>query len=229
MTGPGKSQVSVDDAPVFDRYYLTNLKQTSSADIIGVIATDGTELISQSESVIASWADKKKGYVFWFNMVAFDQQEYSAVRKYCIVFDEKATKGIWFLFPVQKLRFEAAMALQDEILAHSYANENEKRIAVLKEILAKFSDDSGQLTADAQVLNSSSMMVKQTINTILYRLERSPALATRLDDLAGMKFDHMTLGKGRVRMLIENDIGKLKVKIGANVKNFQEHPDVLGM
>jgi hypothetical protein len=229
FVGPGRRSVSVNDVPIFDRYYLTNLKQSNSADIIGAIATDGTELMSQSQSVIASWKEEKKGYVFWFNMVAFDEEDLSAARKYCLVFDEKATQGFWFIFPIQKLRFEAAMVLGKEILDEPYANENEKRIAVMKEILAQFTSDSEQLTADSSVLSSSSMLVKQTINTMLNKLAVSPAIADKLDDLAGLQFDHITLGKGRVRMLIEGDVVKFKVKIGSNIKNFDKHPDVLGM
>jgi hypothetical protein len=227
--GPGKRTVSVDDVPIFDRYYLTNLKQSNSADIIGAIATDGTELMSQSQSVIASWKEEKKGYVYWFNMVAFDEEAFTAVRKYCVVFDEKASQGLWFLFPVQKLRFEAAMVLERAIVDEPYANENEKRIAVIKEIFSKFTADSVQLTADSQVLDSSSMLIKQTLNAVLNKLAVSPAIADKLDDLAGMEFDHITLGKSRVRMLIEDDIVKIKIKIGSNLKNFDEHPDVLGM
>ena len=229
VVGPASRKVGINDVPIFDRYYLTNLKQSNSADIIGAIATDGTELMSQSQSVIASWKEEKKGYVFWFNMVTFDEEEFTAVRKYCMVFDEKATQGIWFIFPVQKYRFEAAMVLERAIVDEPYADENEKRIAVVKEILAKFTEDSVQLTADSRVLHSSTMMIKQTLNGIINQLGGSPALAANLDELSGMKFDHMTLGPGRVRMLIEDDVVKFKIKIGSNLKNFHEHPDVLGM
>ena len=227
--GPGSRRVAVDDVPIFDRYYLTNLKQSNSADIIGAIATDGTELMSQSQSVIASWKEEKKGYVFWFNMVAFDEEDLTAVRKYCAVFDEKATQGIWFVFPIQKFRFEAAVVLERAIVEEPYANENEKRIAVIKEVLSQFTADSDQLTADSRALNSSAMMVKQTLNCVLNKLGSSPALADKLDGLSGLQFDHMTLGKSRVRMLVEDDVVKLKIKIGSNLKNFHEHPDVLGM
>ena len=229
LIGPGSRKVSVDDIPIFDRYYLTNLKQSSSADIIGAIATDGTELMSQAQNVIASWKEDKKGYVFWFNMVAFDEDSLTAARKYGMVFDEKATQGIWFMFPVQKYRFEASMVLSRSVLNEPYADENAKRIAVVKEVMAQFTSDSEQLAGDSRVLNSSAMMVKQTINTILHQLDQSPALAANLSDLSGMKFDHMMLGEGRVRMLIENDIVRFKVKIGSNLKDFHEHPDVIGM
>ena len=227
--GPGKRRVAVDDVPIFDRYYLTNLKQSNSADIIGAIATDGTELMSQSQSVIASWKEEKKGYVFWFNMVTFDEEVLTAVRKYCVVFDEKATQGFWFIFPVQKFRFESAMVLEKAVVNEPYANENEKRIAVLKNILSQFTADAEQVTADSKTLDSATMLVKQTVNTILTKLEGSPALAVKLDELSGLEFDHEMLGKSRVRMLIEGDIAKLKIKIGSNLKNFHEHPDVLGM
>ena len=229
VTLSGCGSVNVDDVSIFDRYYLTNLKQSSSADIIGAISANDNELMSQSESVIASWTEEKKGFVFWFNMVAFDQEELLAVRKYCMVFDEKAAQDFTLFRSIQKLRFEAAMVLQGEILAQSYANENERRIAFLNELLAKFEADSSQLTADSRVIDSSSMVVKQILNAILYQLELSPATAANLDGLSGIDFDHMTLGKSKARMIIEDDVVKLKVKIGSNRKDFEEHPDVLGM
>ena len=65
-----------------------------------------------------------------------------------MVFDEKATQGFWFILPVQKYRFETAMVLEREVVDAPYANENAKRIAVIKEVLAKFTFDSEQVTAD---------------------------------------------------------------------------------
>ena len=229
--------VNVDEVPIFDRYYMTNIGQSTSADIINALGPVDQELMSQSESVIATWTEEDlHGYLYWFNMVAFHEEELTAVRKYCLLVDEKARRGIeqvltrqdWLRH--QNLRFEAELLLDDEIANAAYANENEKRIAILKEIVAKFTDDSEQVTADSRVLYSSAMMVKVMMRDLLYELERSPAKAAWLDDLSGLEFDHLTLNRARARMLVDKcNIVKLKVKIGSNIKTFEEHEDVLGM
>jgi len=61
----------IGDAHIFDRYELTTLKQSTSSDVLSIIQDSKTELLTQSESIVASWGEKKKGSVLWFNMVAF--------------------------------------------------------------------------------------------------------------------------------------------------------------
>jgi hypothetical protein len=218
------------DEQVFSRYYLTTLKLSQSTDILGIIVEDQRELLSQSESVVASWGQNKNGSILWFNMIAFDEESLAADRKYSFAVDEKARS--FYIKPMQRLRFDAQIILDDQTLNHPYAGTNEKRIAVLKKILADFKQDAAQLTFDSQTLHSASMMVNQALNTIIYKLDASPALAAKLSEYAGLDFDHMTLGPAKVRMLIENDVAKIKIKIGKdwfNKQNFEHHPDVINM
>lgn len=228
---------NVDEEPIFDRYYMTNIGQSTSADIVAALGPVDQELLSQSESVIATWTEEDlHGKLYWFNMVAFDEEELTAEHKYCLLVDENARRGLEGVLTRQKwlyhqnLRFEAELLLDEEVAEGDYANENERRIAVLREIYAQFTDDAEQVTADSRVLYSSAMMVKVMLRDLLYELDRSPAKAAWLDDLSGLEFDHLTLNRARARMLIDNcNIVKLKVKIGSTIKDFEEHPDVLGM
>ena len=221
---------------VFDRYYVTMLKFTSSSDILGMIHEDTEkEILSQTESVIASWGEKEDGKQFWFNIVSFDEEELTAIRKYAFLVDEKTASG-WFVLPSYgpstRLRFDAAAVIDAEVLDEPYPNENVKKIAILRNLASDFKDDIGQLTAEGKALSSSAMMIKQAINAILTKLDESPALAIRLAEPAGLSFDHMTIGKSRVRMLIEDDIVKLKIKCGKDwflIKKFEEHLDVINM
>jgi hypothetical protein len=229
--------VNVDENPIFDRYYMTTIGESKSADIIAALGPIDEELMSQSEKVVATWTEEDlHGKLYWFNMVSFHEEDMTAARKYCLLVDEDARRGIegvltrqeWLYH--QNLRFEAEVMLDDEIVNAAYANEDEMRIAVLKEIYAKFTDDAEEVTDDSRVLYSSAMMVKVMLRDLLYELERSPKKAEWLDDLAGLEFDHLTLNRARARMLIDNcNIVKLKVKIGSNIKNFEDHPDVKGM
>ena len=220
----------IRDSRVFDRYYMTTLKFSTSADVLGRIQQDPAEFLSQSESVIASWGQKWSGSALWFNMVAFDEDQLTAVRKYAFLANEKAKS--FYVLPAQSLRFDAQIVLDEKLLEEPYANENERRIAILRSTLSAFRQDIGQLTFDSQTLTSASMMVNRTLNTITVKLDQSPALAVTLPDLTGLDFLHPTLGKGRARMLINGDLVKLKVKVGTGWlkrQRFHTHPDVKSM
>jgi hypothetical protein len=130
------------------------------------------------------------------------------------------------------MRFDAEYVFDAEILDEPYANDNVRKIAVLRAALGRFSDDLGQLAADSQILKMSAMMVKQAINSVLVTLDASPGLAIRLNEPGGLAFDHMILDKSRIRMLIEGDVVKVKVKCGNpwfKYEKFKDHPDVINM
>jgi len=213
---------------IFERYYLTALNISNSSDVISAIRDDeGAELVSQSESVVASWGEKKNTSIMWFNAVAFNEEDMTAVRKYGFVVDEKA-KSYYFLSALN-MRFDAELIMSSDVLDAPYADANARKIAVLRQVLKKFGEDVIQLTGDSQILDSSSAMIKQVLKRILYQLDHSPALAVRFEELEGMKFDQMNFGDGRVRMLIEGNLVKLKFKVGSYVRDFEDHLDVITM
>ncbi|MBW8034993.1 MAG: hypothetical protein FVQ79_04990 [Planctomycetes bacterium] len=213
---------------IFERYYLTALNISNSSDVMSAIRDDeGAELVSQSESVVASWGEEKNTSIMWFNAVAFNEEDMTAVRKYGFVVDEKA-KSYYFL-SVLNMRFDAELIMSPDVLDAPYADANARKIAVLRQVLKKFGEDVIQLTGDSQILDSSSAMIKQVLKRILYQLDHSPALAVRFEELEGMKFDQMSFGDGRVRMLIEGNLVKLKFKVGSYVRDFEEHLDVITM
>ena len=76
---------------------------------------------------------------------------------------------------------------------------------------------------------TAGMMVAQSLNYCIYPLEQSPALAKKLSDKHGFEFDHMNFDAGRLRMLIDEDIVKIKIKIGTIIEDFQNQKDVKAM
>lgn len=213
------------DAELPQSYYKTVLKQSSSADVLSVIHKPKYELLSQSESVVASWGQKKEGRKMWFNMVAFDQELLTAKRKYFFLFDENVPYWPWR----QKCRLDMEMVADVEILEKPYANENARRMAVLRRVLENFNKDVFDVRQDNKMLDSCAMLVNQVLNTILVQLDEMPVRASELSDLSGMAFDHTTLGRGRIRMVIRDDVVKVKVKIGRSLIPFKKHHDVIGM
>lgn len=221
--------------PLFQRYDFTELKINSSADVLSWIQDPG-ELLSQSESVIASWGQEgPRERTYLFNMVAFDEDQLYAVRKYAFINEE--THWGPNRTPDPALRMDAELILDTKVLDAPYANANEKYIAIIKEIRDRFAFDASELIFDSDVFRNSTMVVNQTLNRILYELDHTPAYGAHLPQLKGMAFDHPILGESRVRMLVEDDRVKIKIKCGKNwfkqngLKKypFEEHPDVIDM
>ena len=218
---------TIPDSKVFGRYYLTTLKFSTSADVLNVVADNEKELLSQSQSVIASYGQKKDAAELWFNMVAFDEARLTAVRKYAFLVDESS--GLYIVTKKRTLRFDARAVVDAKVMAEPFENENARNIAILRDVSDKFSDDIGQLTFDSVDLNSAAMLTMNIFNTVLVKLDNSPALAVRLAGEAGMEFDHMNLGKGHVRMTRQGDIVSIKIKIGQAAKGFEKQSDVKNM
>ncbi len=206
--------------PIFERYHLTTLKVSTSADTIPVIQAEG-EFLVKGENAIASWGDKKKGSVVWFNAIAFDDESSKAIRKYGFVATPKKRR--------QSMRFDAELVVNPDVLNEPYANENARKIAILKSILKDFSNDLAPLVKDSRSLNSASLMVKQLLKSLIYELNASPALAASLDDFSGMDFNNMNLGKGKTRMIIIDGVVSLKSMTGTSIKNFDKKLDAVSM
>jgi hypothetical protein len=200
-------------------YREIELKRTTSAEVLENIKKYKPELLSQSKSVVASWGEKKETYQFWLTMVAFDEETSAVARKYFLAVDEKP----WHIHAEgQKLRFDTQMIFDEKTLSAPYTSENEKRIAMLKKVQENTRDNIMEVRQDSRVLNEGAMMINQTFERILYVLKESPGLAARLSEPNGLDFDHLTLGKSRVGLSLNNDIVKVKIRIGSVKKLWKQ-------
>lgn len=217
--------------PIFDRYYSTTLKLSTSADVLAMVQDPDTEMLSQSDSVVAAWGVKgKMDRTHWFNMVAFDQDQMNAVRKYGFLLEE-LNEG-WNRTPKPALRLDAAYVMDADVLNAPYANSNEKLIAILTAAQESFVADAQELTFDSKSFRNSTIMVQQAFKSVLYKLSQSPAYAAKLPLYEGLAFDHPILDESCIRMVIQDDIVKVKIKCGKGwftEKPFEEHNDVLFM
>ena len=211
-----------------DAYDRVDLKETTSADTLTFIQRKKPEieLLSQSESVVASFGEKKQTKQFWMTLVAFNEENFTADRKYFLVLDEKP----WHLLAEgQRLRFDTEMVFGRELLDAPYPNENARRIAILRQILENSRNDILQIRSDSQVLDAAAMVINQTIERLLYIFDKSPARAAWLDRRDGLEFDHPTMGWGKVRMVFDEDVVKLKIKVGRVARYFRKQKDVTAM
>ncbi len=217
-----------DEPPSYEQIYAaydsTSLNTSSAADVLGAINLPEYELLSQSKRVVASAGQKKKGYKSWFNMVAFDENDSTAKRKYLLVVDEKPK--ILFVWPRENLSFDCEMVIESEVLDRPYADERTRRIVILKSVLERFRSDIAEVGQDNKTLDGGGMVVNQALGTVLVKLDSSPALASRLDEPAGLEFDHVSFDKGKIQMVITYDIVTVKIRLGSLVRKFEE-PEVI--
>jgi hypothetical protein len=220
-----------DNKDIFNRFYMTDLKQSASADVLNVIKTLQREEVTQSGNLVVSFADDNDGMISWFNMVAFDDQTLKAARKYGLMVNERVQQRVLLSSP-QKLRFDAQAVVDPQVLAGPYTDENARRLAILNWLDRQFSTDGKQISASSQILASDTLAVRQTLSCVLIQLNANPVQAARLADPDGVRFDHPTLGRSHIRMLIEDDIVKLKIKAGKDWffgSEFKAQPDVINM
>jgi len=200
-------------------YENVRIKRSKSARVLSDIQKFEKELLSQSDSVVASWGEKKKTTQIWMTMVAFDDEQFSAWRKYFFTVNENP--WMWGLkYP--KLWFSTQVVVDKDILEEPYSNKNQKYIAIIESVLENVRDDFAEVRDDSRVLNVGGMLTNQLLERLLYVLRESPALAARLGDEKGMPFDHLTLGKSWAGMTLDADIVEIKISSGKSLDKIDK-------
>ena len=180
----------------------------------------GVETVSHSDRVVASLGQSRDDSRTWFNMVTFHQFRLNVIRKYFFVVDDRA--GSLRARSRRGLRFDCEMMLEQEVLGESYASENARRIAILRHVLAQMRKDIKDLGDDVDVpdqynkmLDICGMLINQTFEMVLVKLESSPVLAMRLTESGGAEFDHINFNKGTVRMVVADDTVAVQIRFGS--------------
>lgn len=203
---------SPGDRTLSTAYRETTLKESTSADVLTFIVEPNQGLISQSKNVIASQGTNKKGYKMWFNMIAFDENELVARRKSFFVVDEKTQSLL--IWPRKRLYFDNETVMEPKVLNEPYANENARRIAILKQVSEHVQKDVAEVAVDNKKMGICGMLLNQTFGTVLLELDKSPVLASTLDDPNnGLKFNHMTFGDGKIIMDVNDDVASVRVRL----------------
>ena len=204
---------------IYDVYSQITLEQSTSADVILLFAKPENGLISQSKSIIAQAGQKKKGYKSWFNMASFDENSLIVNRKYVFIVDERPKQ--LFVEPWEGVFFDCRIVLPKEVLDEPYANDNARRIAILKHVGDITRTDTDEVGADNKVIATDGMMVGQAIDTATVKLDTSPALAARLTEPEGFEFEHISFDKGRLRLTVDGDVATVKIQLGSYAKKWK--------
>jgi len=217
------------DPNIYESYNKIKLKQSGALSVLPIIHRSDSDLLSQSRSVVASSGKSESGYKTWFNMVAFDENKLTAKRKYFFWVDEKVKRlpdgrKRFLMEPKQGLMFDSQIVLGKAALKKRYRSENTAQIAILRYMLeslrrdiAELSGGSSETGSDNKNLTVSGLLINQVFSAILYTLDNSPAQAATLGEESGVEFNHMSFGKGKIRMLAEDDIVTVKIRLGAFV------------
>jgi hypothetical protein len=216
-------------------YNVTQLKKSNTLDVLSAVRAQeyqpdpnalAAHLLSQSDTLVAVSGQSKDLYKTWFSMFVFDEHSMTAQRKYFFCSDEKTTvkpgESKRYIFPPKRtLIFDTQVVLQAEVLAKPYATDEAKQIAILKQIAEYLKSDIQQLGGNKnesaqsnKLLSASSLMMNQTFEGILLQLSESPSLARQLGDAQGIRFGHISLNKGRIRMTLTEDIATVNIRIG---------------
>jgi hypothetical protein len=122
--------------------------------------------------------------------------------------------------PRQGILFYAAFVIDPEILTTPYATAEAQKIALVRWLADKFQSDVAALTGPARgptqgnkYIEVSAMMVRETFQGILIALDRSPDFVKNLDRPEGVPFPHLSLGTGRIRLLVQNDLATMKIRV----------------
>ena len=181
-----------------------------------------TETVSHSDRVVASLGQSQDDSRTWFNMVTFHEYRLNVIRKYFFAVDDRA--GSLRARPRRGLRFDCEMVLGNEVLGESYTSENARRIAILRYVLAQMRKDIKELGDDVDVpdqynkmLDVCGMLINQTFEMVLVKLDSSPVLAMRLSEAGGAEFDHINFNKGTVRMVVADDTVAVQIRFGSFV------------
>lgn len=223
-------------------YAAAQIGRSTSLDVLN-LSRDGAyefdpgqvdqALLTQSDTAVAYSGRSRDTRKSWLNLIAFDEYRMVARRKYFFSIDERLERvpdnPKKLLFPPRKgIVFDAQFVIDPEVLTTPYATEEAQQAAIVRWLAGQFERDIVALIGDpkkpaqgSEVIVLSDAMVRQVFQSILVELARSPGLAKNLADEQGVRFPHMSLGKGHIRMVTQNDLGAVKIRVNLSMTDAE--------
>jgi hypothetical protein len=214
-----KKEGPPSNAEIIGGYYRITLKISAAADTLDEITLPEYEQLSQTKNVVAAAGQKKGGYKTWTKIVAFDENESTAKRKYLILEDEKPKT--LFSSPNASAYIECQMVISKDVQDAPYANQTAKLIAVLKDLQKKTSKDIAEVSADNKIIKVCGGLLNQSLYTATSYLQASPSETAKLNSAEGVKFSHISLDQGVIHMGIDYDIVTVQIKLGSFTKKWK--------
>jgi hypothetical protein len=95
-------------------------------------------------------------------------------------------------------------------------------MAILRKVQENLKRDKDEVAADNKLLDNCAMLAGQALQPVLVKLDSSPALASGLGESAGLDFNHLNLGWGKIQMFLQNDIVTVKLRLGEPAEKWME-------
>jgi len=215
-------------------YRVTQLGRSTSLEVLNVAQDPAWQsdrgkaipvLLTQGDTVIGYSGQSENTRRTWLNLIAFDEFRMTARRKYFFCSDERFDRTPddprQLLFPRRKgILFDAEFIIDPEVLTTPYATAEAQRIEILRWLAGQFRQDLTTLVGDPkspaqgdQSIQLSAMMASQVFQAVLAELSQSPGLAKNLPSETGIDFPHISLNKGHVRLITQNDLGAVKIRV----------------
>jgi len=215
-------------------YANTQLKTGATLDVLNLARAPEYQfergvadelLLTQSDTAVAFSGRSKDKRKSWLTMVVFDEYRLTAKRKYFFLVDERAetvpTQPGRYLVPPRKgLVFDSQFVVDPEILTTPYATQEAQRVAMVRWLADQFQKDMTALVGSSDapargsaLLSISGMMMRQAFTGLLVELDKSPGLAQTLADAQGMEFPHISMNKGRARLLVQDDLAAMTLRV----------------
>ena len=222
-------------------YTRTELGRTTTLDVLNIARDPAYQfndkrvegvLLTQSDTVVAYSGQSADGEKSWLNVIAFDEFRMTAGRKYFFCVDESVelapVEPPYYFIPAREgILFDCRFVIDPEVLTTPYATEEAQKIALLMWLAERFEQDIASLVGEpldpAQGSNTvlvSGMMVGQIFTGLLVELDKSPGLARNLEDERGIAFPHISLGEGRIRMVVEKNVADVKLRVNLPMVAF---------
>jgi len=215
-------------------YLATQIGRSTSLEVLNVAHDPAYQfdrdktaqvLLAQGDTVIAYSGRTGDTRKTWLNLIAFDEFRMTARRKYFFCVDERATREPdnpkRLLIPRRKgVLFDAEVLIDPEVLTTPYATVEAQRIQIIRWLADQFRRDLATLVGDLknptqgdEAILLAGMMGNQVFQAVLTELDQSPGLAKNLSDEAGVRFPHISLNEGHIRLLTQTDFGVVKIRV----------------
>jgi hypothetical protein len=213
-------------------YRTVKLKTSTTLDVLSLLESPtvrvepgaaAAQLLTQSDAAVGLSGKSTDGWKIWVNVIAFDEYRMTARRKYFFLSDERPTPpaDTPSANPIPgALVFDAQFMIDPEVGTVLYATDEARKAAIVRSLAERFAGDVRRLAgssaassqADAMVA-TAGLMMNQVFQGVLGTLDKSSALAKDLSTEQGIAFGHMSLGEGRIRLLVTEGIGTVAIRI----------------
>jgi hypothetical protein len=211
-------------------FKASELGTSSSGDVLSSL-TDlsfpGIEIVSSSQNAISVAGPIDLADRTWATIVSFGEDTLTVDAKYFIYVNDKP-RG-FFHHKVTNARMDVEKYISPDVLSANYPNEEERNLAVIRDILKGLTSAARNLKTQDSRVRSCVMAGNQLLEQRIAQYKASPSSMATISGMTGTAFDTPELGKGRIKLIVSNNVASLKMVCGPVSSDFTLMPEVRAM